>query len=144
MQRRVRWKKLTPAVPRRWLWLLAGLVWSGAGIVLCVMAGYWLSEAAWPFNVLGAATGLGAGILIYRFGFSRIAGKNINRISQQPHRVCLFAFQAWRSYALIVAMMLLGYGLRHSLLPRLVLGVIYSAIGTGLALSSSRYYEKFL
>jgi hypothetical protein len=135
--------KYRPAVSRHWLWLIAGLLWSGVGITLCIMACYWLSDMAWPMNVLGVAAGFGSGVAIYRYGFSRIARKNIRRIFGQPEKVCFFAFQAWRSYLLVAVMVLLGYTLRHSQIHRLILAVIYSGIGTGLSLSSSLYYEEF-
>lgn len=135
--------KCRPAVSRHWLWLIAGLLWSAVGIVLCLMAFYWLSGMRWPWNALGAAAGFGSGIVIYRYGFSRIARKNIHRIFLQPDRVCIFAFQAWRSYVLVAVMVCLGFTLRHSPLHRLILAVIYSGIGTGLSLSSALYYEEF-
>ena len=88
--------------------------------------------------------GVGLGILAYRLGFSAIAQRNIRRIAQQPERVCFFAFQAWRSYLLILVMVILGITLRHSHLSRLLLAAIYLTIGTGLVLSSSLYYRQFL
>ncbi len=136
------WRNLTPSVPRRRLLLLAGLLWSLAGASLIFTACFWLAELDWPISTVGGFVGLGGGFCIYRLGFSRIAVKNIRRIDLQPNQVCLFAFQAWRSYLLIALMMLLGYTLRQSHLPRLVLAIIYSAIGTGLSLSSLLYYER--
>jgi len=140
----VSWKKWSPAVSRRCLRLTAGLVWSGTGLALCVAAAIWLSGMDWRRIVMGASAGLALGALIHRYGFSHLAKRNISRIAGGPDRVCLFAFQAWRSYALIAVMMFLGHLLRHSHIPKLILAVIYSAIGTGLALSSSHYYEKLL
>lgn len=137
------WEKCTPAITRHWLWLFAGMLWSIVGIMLCVIAGFWLSTVNWPMNGLGAILGFGSGIVIYRYGFSRIARKNIHRIEQKPETVCLFAFQAWKSYLLIAVMMFLGYILRHSHLPRVILAVVYSGIGTGLTLSSLLYYQRF-
>jgi hypothetical protein len=93
---------------------------------------------------LTAVLGAGVGILVYRLGFSTIARKNIRRIAQQPERVCFFAFQAWRSYVLILVMIMLGLVLRHSHLSRLLLAMIYLIIGTGLVLSSSLYYREFM
>ena len=137
-------QKYTPAVARHWLLLIAGLLWSGVGIALCIAACYWLSHCEWPQNMVTAVLGTGFGILVYRLGFSTIARKNIRRIAQQPERVCLFAFQAWRSYVLIVIMIMLGMVLRHSHLSRLILAMIYLIVGTGLVLSSSLYYREFL
>jgi hypothetical protein len=135
-------KKCTPAVERHWLLLIAGLLWSVVGIALCMVAGFWLSNLDWPMGWLGAAAGLAAGSLVYRYGFSRIAAKNIRRLLRKPDTLCLFAFQAWRSYILIAVMVVLGSTLRHSNLPRIILAFIYLSIGTGLTLSSSLYYEQ--
>ncbi len=137
-------QKYTPAVARHWLLLIAGLLWSGVGIALCIAACYWLSHCEWPQNILTAVLGAGVGILVYRLGFSTIARKNIRRIAQQPETVCLFAFQAWRSYVLILVMVMLGMVLRHSHLSRLLLAMIYLIVGTGLVLSSSLYYREFM
>lgn len=138
------WAKLTPSVQRYWLWLFSGMMWSVVGIVLCVVAAHWLSDTIWPESIFASIIGFMLGICIYRFGFSRIAKKNINRILQLPNRVCLFAFQAWRSYALILVMMMLGFTLRHSAMPRVILSIIYLTIGTALAFSSTLYYQEFL
>jgi hypothetical protein len=118
------------------------LLWSVVGLVLCGLASYWFSTVAWPVNGLVALVALGVGVLAYVFLFSRIAAKNIERIGRQPLRVCLFAFQAWRSYLLIGVMMALGFTLRHSHLPRLILAAIYLVIGTALTLASSLYYDQ--
>jgi hypothetical protein len=137
-------RKYTPAVARHWLLLIAGLLWSGVGITLCVVACFWLSHGDWPQSGLSAALGVGLGVCVYRMGFSTMARKNIRRISQQPEKVCFFAFQAWRSYLLIIIMTLLGVALRQSHLSRFILATIYLTIGTGLILSSTLYYDEFI
>ncbi len=110
-------------------------------MVLCIMACYWLAHLEWPLNGIGVLLGFGGGIAVYRFGFSRIAKKNIARILKKSENVCFFAFQAWKSYLLVIIMMSFGYTLRHLHTPRIFLAVIYAAVGTGLALSSSLYYK---
>lgn len=134
-----RWK---PSVDRFWLLLLAGVMWSAVGLGLCFIACHWLSSLTWPENLLTALGGFVCGVLVYAMGFRRIVRHNVARILDKPERVCVFAFQAWRSYALIVVMMLLGWMLRHSRLPLLVLSAVYLAIGTGLALASAHYYDQ--
>ncbi|GKT08652.1 hypothetical protein [Desulforhabdus sp. TSK] len=134
-------KKCTPSVSRHWLLMTAGLFWAVVGAALCVTACSWLSTMEWPTNALGVVLGFGGGVVVYRYGFSRIARKNIRRIAAKPENVCLFAFQAWRSYLLVLVMMSLGYFLRHSHTPRLILTVVYAAVGTGLTLSSTLYLE---
>jgi len=77
---------------------------------------------------------------VYKFGFSKIARKNINRVCRYPDKVCFFAFQEWKSYLIISVMAPLGIFLRHSSLPRQYLAVIYITIGLALFLSSLHYY----
>jgi hypothetical protein len=131
-----------PDVERFWLLLAAGATWSVVGLVLAGMACYWLSQSAWPWNAVAALAGFTCGVLVYWVGFGPIARRNVARIAAQRDQVCVFAFQAWRSYLLIVVMMALGWVLRHSRLPLLLLAIIYLTIGTGLALASSLYYDQ--
>jgi hypothetical protein len=74
------------------------------------------------------------------WGFGRIAGRNIRRLRQLPDQRCLFAFQAWKSYLIILFMIGLGIGMRQSSLPKEVLAVVYLAVGGALLLSSTLYY----
>jgi hypothetical protein len=85
-----------------------------------------------------------AGITIYLFGFSKLAAVNLSRIYEQApgkEKVCVFAFQNTRSYIIIVIMMGMGYGLRHSSIPKTYLAPLYLAIGLALLLSSLKYYR---
>jgi ABC-type uncharacterized transport system permease subunit len=131
-----------PNTEHYWLLLAGGVTWSVVGLVLCGLACRWLADSAWPGNLVAALTGFGFGVLVHAFAFSRIARRNIRRIGEQPTPVCVFAFQAWRGYLLIVVMMALGWVLRHSRLPLQVLAIIYLTVGTGLALASSLYYDQ--
>jgi len=132
-----------PAVHRRTLRFLAGIVWCVVGLALSAVAVYWLVTA--PGNrIAPLLIGLIVGQLVYRFGFLRLARENKARISAQAlgkDKVCLFAFQNWRSYVIIVVMMALGYTLRHLPISRLYLAPIYLAIGLGLFLASLHYYS---
>ncbi len=76
----------------------------------------------------------------YHLSFSKIALKNIDRLRQFPDRVCFFAFQAWKSYLVIAFMVMLGFILRHSTIPKYCLSVPYTAMGGALILSSFHYY----
>jgi len=136
-------RKCTPSVHRYWLALIAGLLWLGVGIALVIVACNWLSMTVWPWSLLIAVCSFVLGLLVYSYGFSKIARKNISRIAGQPELVCLFAFQGWRSYYLILVMMFLGYAVRHLPIPKYVDAVIYFTIGTALTFSSSLYLEQF-
>ncbi len=80
-------------------------------------------------------------LVIYRFGFSRLATQNIRRIYQMRGRVCLFAFQKWTSYVIVIIMMTIGRTLRGLPLPRSYLASVYLGIGGALYLASLKYYN---
>ena len=135
-------EKLKPAVSKYWLMALAGLMWSVVGAVLCHLAYVWLKAVPWsralPLGLLGVASALVA----YRYSFLKIALKNIDRLCLLTEKPCIFAFQAWRSYLIIVFMIALGIALRSSPIPRHILAVIYTTIGGALFLSSLHFYRR--
>ncbi|MGZ3569635.1 MAG: hypothetical protein ACXU9W_12685, partial [Thermodesulfobacteriota bacterium] len=72
---------LKPAVTKSWLIAVAGLMWTAVGVMLCRLAYIWLA-----LSNRGVATSLGLfgvvmAVAAYHFGFSKIARKNIKRIS---------------------------------------------------------------
>ncbi len=134
--------RLKPAVSKHLLLALAGLMWSTVGVMLCRIAYNWLTviRSSWaiPLGLLGILLALAA----YRFGFSGIARKNIDRICLLSDKGCVFAFQAWKSYLIIALMITLGIVLRDSPIPKHYLSVIYTTIGGALFLSSFHYYRR--
>lgn len=80
---------------------------------------------------------------LHRFGFSKIASKNIERISHIPEKACVFAFQAWRGYLTLSLMVVIGAVLRQSSLPKPCLAVVYAGIGGALILASRLYYTRY-
>ena len=132
---------IKPAMPKYCLVGMAGLLWSAAGIMLCRYALIWLW--AFPANVkmITGSAGLVLSLLVYRFAFKRISRKNIGRIDLLPEKSCIFAFQAWRSYLILVVMVTLGIFLRHSDIPRYYLAVIYFTMGGSLFISSFLYFN---
>ena len=123
--------------------MAAGIVWLTVGAILALVAVMWLSAGNQAYYIL-AGGALIAGLIISRFGFSRILKKNVERIrSLSPHKskICIFAFQAVQSYLLIFVMMALGYALRQLPLPHAYLAAIYFAMGTALVRSSLDYIK---
>ncbi|MCJ7542422.1 MAG: hypothetical protein MUO88_22465, partial [Desulfobacterales bacterium] len=107
-------EKLKPAVSKYWLMALAGLMWSVVGITLCHMAFIWLRAVTGRWALSMGSLGLISALTVYHFGFSKIALKNIDRLCHLPDKTCIFAFQAWKSYLLIIFMIILGITMRHS------------------------------
>ena len=139
-------KKLKPGVPKNWLLLTAGLMWTAVGSYLISLTVDWIFgptvKSPWMFWL----PGFGLAYLIYRFGFSKLAGKNSLRINNLPvEKPCLFAFQAWHSYPLILFMIGLGIILRgYTPIPKPLLGTMYIGIGGGIGLASFLYYKQIL
>jgi predicted ATP-grasp superfamily ATP-dependent carboligase len=134
---------LKPAVPKQWLIAIAGLVWAAAGIMLGRLAWTWL-RAMPALQAVGlAAAGGVLAIVFHRVLLRRLARRNMARIDNYADRGCVFAFQAWRSYLVILLMIAMGSFLRHTALPREILSLLYTAMGGGLLLSSLGYFHLF-
>lgn len=136
--------RLKPALPRPWLLALAGLMWTAVGVMLSRYAFVWLAHPPSWTNVALGLVGIAAAVPIYRLGFRQLARKNIERIRQLNDRACLFAFLAWKSYAIVAVMITGGILLRHSAIPKPYLAILYAAIGGGLFLSSFVYHGHLL
>jgi hypothetical protein len=127
-------------VAKVWLFLLAGLMWSGVGIMLCALAYSWLVDLH-SFSALWFGLGgLACSLVVYRFGFLHIAQKNIDRLHAFLEKASLFAFITPKSYLLVAFMMALGITLRSSPIPKVYLSVVYTTIGASLFFSSLHYY----
>jgi len=135
--------KFDPVVPKKWLFALAGILWSLVGLMLCVRAEIWLRHIHLYVALLFAFFGLILSLFVYRFGFIKIVRKNIDRLCSRPDKSCIFAFQAWRSYLIILIMVTMGLVLRHSMFPKPYLAIIYLTIGGALFFSSIHYYTRF-
>ena len=137
-------QKLNPAVDKKILVLLAGLMWCGVGVMLITFALSWLAvydgAGKWIFYLCGFL----AAMPIHHFGFLRLADKNLNRLLPVTERKCVFSFMTWRSYIIVLVMVSLGITLRHSAVPKQYLSILYNGIGLGLFLSGIRYLRFFI
>jgi len=132
--------KFKPGVSKVWLLALAGVLWTVVGLILCRLAYQWLTVSHWRSAELLGVLGAVLAFVAYRFCFSRLAWKNIQRLCTVKEKTCLFAFQGWRSYLLIGLMVGLGFIFRNSLIPKPYLAILYTTIGGALLLSSFHYY----
>lgn len=134
--------KINPAISKNWLLILAGLMWTGVGIMLCIYAIKWLTFKPSFINLFMGLLGIGISIAANRFEFSKLAIKNIERILRLPDKVSFFAFQSVKGYLIIGVMITGGILLRHSAFPKPYLAVVYAAIGGALFLASFQYYVR--
>ncbi len=136
-------QRCKPHVHYHALFVLAGLMWTAVGLMLLWRASIWLSsmEGSLAMGLVGLSVVLM--VAFYAVMFRKTVQKNIARLASLPERVCLFAFNSRRGYALILFMIVLGITLRHSPIPRPYLAVVYTTMGGTLLLSSFHFYHRF-
>jgi hypothetical protein len=128
-------------VNKNTLILISGLIWSSIGILLIKIALKWFILLDKNEIILAIIGGIILGTVISYFGFSSIAKKNIERINMYIDKVCIFAFQKWQSYLLIIFMISLGLYMRKtSFIPKTILAPMYIGIGFALFTASFKYY----
>jgi hypothetical protein len=137
-------EKLNPAVDKKILVLLAGLMWCGVGVMLICFAVTWLIHYNGENMFLFYVAGFLAAMPIHHFGFLRIADKNLNRLLPLTEKKCIFSFMTWKSYFIVLIMVSMGIGLRHSPIPKQYLSILYNGIGFALFLSGLRYFRFFI
>lgn len=137
-------ERLTPSTGKKWLCLLSGSIWTSIGIFLCSLTTPWLQPLNLGMRLIFVAAGIIFAIGINHYGFSPFADKNIQRIDSYPNdKICVFAFQKWTSYPLVMFMITLGIFLRkYSPIPKSWLAILYIGIGGSLFLASFRYYFR--
>ena len=135
--------KYKPAVTKNVLLFLAGAVWGCVGTLLSVLAFSWLKQVP-NINIYSfGGAGVLLALLVHHFGFLKIADRNLERILPIDEKKCLFSFIPWKSYLVIVIMITIGAILRHSVIPKQYLAILYTGIGLALILSSVRYMRFF-
>jgi hypothetical protein len=143
INKKIKIQKFNPAVDKKILVLLAGLMWCGVGVMLISFAVTWLSIYEGSGRVIFYISGFLAAMPIHHFGFLKIADKNLGRLLPITEKKCLFSFMTWRSYLIVLVMVSMGIALRHSAIPKQYLSVLYNGIGLALFLSGIRYFRFF-
>jgi hypothetical protein len=132
-----------PAVAKTILLFLAGMLWQCVGIMLLFLAFSWLSTASKIDIYLYSVAGILLALCVHHFGFLKLVDKNLERILHMNGKRCLFSFIPWKSYLIITAMVIMGALLRHSMIPKKYLAILYIGVGLALILSSVRYIRIF-
>ena len=136
-------EKYKPAVTRNILLLAAGVTWKGVGVMLLFLAVSWLYKTPGISMYLYIFAGIILALFIHHFGFLKIVDKNLARILRMDSKKCFFAFLPSKSYLIIIIMVIMGLMLRHSIIPKYYLAILYIGIGLALILSSVRYIRFF-
>jgi hypothetical protein len=131
-------------IPRHWLFLIAGIVWTGVGILLWSRAILWSTALAAPWDMIFTGTSIIIAAAGYRFGFTSVVRRNVERIRSLPVKANPLSFTGARGYMMIVLMIGLGTALRNSALPKVYLSIPYASMGGVLLLGSLSFYRNFL
>lgn len=136
-----------PAVSKKYLLIIAGMFWSFAGLLLLRFSFIWAAgyQGRAGYLLIALVAGLLLGFLIALLGFRQVASKNIDRINRLPELSCIFAFQKWQGYLIVIFMMSLGILMRRThLLPQLYMLTTYLGIGSALFSTSFMYYKSVI
>ncbi len=125
--------RFKPGAPVHIHLFIAALIWSIVGIFLLGNGLLFTSmgDKTW-FSLLGVGIGTCKSIWV----LDKVAQKNINRIQKFENRTCIGSVYSYKSWVLIIVMILMGRYLRSSGLPAEYVGILYAAVGWGLLLSS--------
>lgn len=140
----MRLERLKPAIDKRVLLFLSGILWLCVGSMLLSLSVSWLDEFHVHNAYLYAGIGIAGALIVHHFGFLKIVDKNLGRILPMEGKRCLFSFMTWKSYILVIIMISMGALLRRSPLSKPHLSILYTTIGLALILSSIRYLRVLI
>ena len=123
--------------------LAAALLWTVVGLGLTAAGLVWSFGSALPWSLLLAAAGVAAGTVKGRLVIRKMADWNTARIIARGDGHCLGGFLAPKTWLLIAVMMSSGILLRRSGVPRPILGVLYTAVGTGLLIGGQKLWKAW-
>ena len=118
--------------------LTAAMIWSIVGFFLMTNGFLLISLAAREWLAVLAA---GLGTVKSFFLLDRVARKNISRILRFADGTCIGSVYSYKSWALVLVMIVLGRFLRSAVLPGEYVGALYFAVGWGLFFSSRLMWQ---
>lgn len=132
--------RFKPGAPKRVHLLLAALLWTGIGGMLMMRGTCWLVDSGTIWLIFPA---LLLGTFKSIFVLDRVARRSIDRILRLADGTCLGAVYSLKTWMVVALMMTAGYVLRHSTLPRSLLGTVYVTIGWALFMSSRQAWYSW-
>ena len=130
-----------PAGSARVHLLLAAMMWTLVGTVLLLFGVCQVPSGHLASDALLLVLAVAAGWVKGRFVLDRAAGRVIERIRTRGDRRCIGGFLSLRTWALVALMMVAGRTLRGSLVPGVIVGLVYAAVGTALLVASRRLWQ---
>lgn len=122
-------------VNKQKLLFIAGCVWIIAGVnILRIGILTWMHDA--HYSVLKIGEAVIVFLLFLNFVFLRLFRKHSHRISQKGEKNCPFSFFDAKGWIVMIFMITLGVGIRHSgLLPDSFISVFYTGLSSALIIT---------
>ena len=132
-----------PVAALQWHLFLAALMWSVVGVLLAVFGVRWVLQAnsAHPGPLVMIAVAVG--VVKARLVLDRAAGRMVSRIRDRGDGRCLGGFLSVGTWLLVVLMATGGRLLRAGILPAMWTGLVYVAVGVGLALAARNIWRAW-
>lgn len=122
-----------PGVSIRTHLLLGGLIWTVVGFFLLTNG---LVLVSLEGHLLYGLIGLLLGSFKTFFILDKVARKNIKRIKEFEDKACFGSVYSLKTWFMVAGMIILGRFLRTTVLPGEIIGLIYTAVGWALMISS--------
>lgn len=131
--------RFNPAVNKRLLLIIAGSFWLSVSIKILLMAIQYLHSINQQI-VYYILFSLPSYSLFFYFVFFRLIKKHTNRIIHKNEKACIFGFFDFKSYALMLIMIIMGIiVIKFVHLPAISLAIFFTALGLSM-FSSSIYF----
>ena len=125
--------KYKPGVSIRTHLLLGAFIWTVVGFFLLTNGFVLVSlENHLWYGLIGLLLGTAKAFFV----LDRLARKNIKRIKEFEDKICFGSVYSLKTWVMVAGMIALGRFLRTTVLPGEVVGLIYTAVGCALMLSS--------
>jgi len=136
-------ERFKPAASVRSRLLVAASIWTLVGAGLLAVGFRWTVVGQGVRGWAGLGVALLLGWLKGRYVLAGRGAANASRIIAAGEDRCLGGVFDWTAWLFVLAMIGLGYLLRHSDVPRPWIGVIYAAVGSGLVLASVGTWRRW-
>lgn len=133
-------RRFKPGVAPRVHVACAAALWTGIGLFLLLRAIILLKNGSGLW-LIGA--GLILGSLKSRFILDGVSRRGIERIGRFADNTCIGAVYSWKSWLLVLTMMVLGIVMRHLGISPLITGTACATVGWALVFSSRHAWEAW-
>ncbi len=132
-----------PSAPARVHLLLAALLWTVVGAALLFFGVRWAWDERCEHAVWWLAASVVVGLLKARFVLGQAAPRMIDRIRARGDGKCIGGFLSPTTWLFVLLMVAAGRLLRGEWVPRFVVGLVYTAVGTALLVASRRVWHAW-